>query len=135
METPRKRRFRIISRRGVIRIAIALTFLSTLALGCYLTMIRMPGRSHTGPLPPLSSETRDVSARLRAHVAALAGDIGERNLGTPAQLRAASDYIAGSFTAKYEAVLQVKADITGKIFTSDDRFHAGECFSLADIDG
>jgi hypothetical protein len=48
-------------------------------------MIRMPGQSYAGPLPPLSGEDRALSLRLRLHVAALAA--GERNddLETPAR--------------------------------------------------
>jgi len=48
-------------------------------------MIRMPGASHAGPLPPLTGEARALSLRLRLHVAALAA--GERNfdLETPAR--------------------------------------------------
>lgn len=33
----------------------------------------MPGRSHSGPLPPLTDELRALAARLKGHVEALAG--------------------------------------------------------------
>ncbi|HSA68790.1 MAG TPA: M28 family peptidase [Burkholderiales bacterium] len=48
-------------------------------------MIRMPGTSHAGPLPPLTGEARALTLRLRLHVAALA--VQERNvdLETPAR--------------------------------------------------
>jgi hypothetical protein len=48
-------------------------------------MIRMPGTSHAGPLPPLTGEARALTLRLRLHVAALA--VKERNvdLETPAR--------------------------------------------------
>ena len=48
-------------------------------------MIRMPGTSHAGPLPPLAGEARALTLRLRLHVAALA--VTERNidLETPAR--------------------------------------------------
>jgi hypothetical protein len=36
-----------------------------------------------------------TETRLRAHVAALAGDIGERHLARPRALAAAADYVAG----------------------------------------
>jgi hypothetical protein len=35
-------------------------------------MLGVPGRPHTGPLPPLTSEERDLAARLKAHVVAIA---------------------------------------------------------------
>lgn len=45
---------------------------------------------------------------LKAHVAALAGEIGERNVFRPAALQAAADYIAGEWRAQgYQVVPQV----------------------------
>ncbi len=41
---------------------------------------------------------RELEARLRRHVSALAGEIGERNVGHPEALRAAEAYIAGELT-------------------------------------
>lgn len=35
-------------------------------------MLGVPGRSHAGPLPPLTGEERDLAARLERHVAAIA---------------------------------------------------------------
>lgn len=57
-------------------------------------MTSMPGRSYSGPLPPLSGEERALALRLRLHVAALAA--GERNLDleTPAR------YIEAAFAAQ-----------------------------------
>lgn len=46
-------------------------------------MIRMPGTSHAGPLPPLTGETRALSLRLRLHVAALAAKERNVDLETP----------------------------------------------------
>jgi Zn-dependent M28 family amino/carboxypeptidase len=48
-------------------------------------MIPMPGRSHAGPLPPLSGEGRALSLRLRLHVAALAAAERNSDLETPAR--------------------------------------------------
>ena len=56
-------------------IVAALVLLGAGAALFYMTS--MPGRSHAGPLPPLSGEARALSLRLRLHVAALAA--GERN--------------------------------------------------------
>jgi len=54
-------------------------------------MIAMPGRSHTGPLPPLSEEGRALAERLRRHVAVLAKS--ERNV----DLETAARYIESAF--------------------------------------
>ncbi|HET7747255.1 MAG TPA: M28 family peptidase, partial [Vicinamibacteria bacterium] len=56
-------------------------------------MIRMPGRSHRGPLPPLEPQDQAVRDRLRAHVEHLAGRIGERNVWAPRELEAAAVYV------------------------------------------
>lgn len=56
-------------------------------------MTAMPGRSHSGPLPPLSEEEAGVRDRLEGHVRALAGRIGERNVFQPAHLAAAAHYL------------------------------------------
>jgi Zn-dependent M28 family amino/carboxypeptidase len=57
-------------------------------------MIPMPGRSHVGPLPPLSGEGRALSLRLRLHVAALAAAERNSDLETPAR------YIEAAFAAQ-----------------------------------
>ena len=55
-------------------------------------MTGMPGRSHAGPLPPLSGEARALALRLRLHVAALAA--AERNQ----DLETAARYIEAALT-------------------------------------
>jgi Zn-dependent M28 family amino/carboxypeptidase len=62
-------------------------------------MFRMPGKSHAGPLPPLTGEERALAMRLEAHVRRLAGDIGERNVWHPGALAAAAQYIDTTFGA------------------------------------
>lgn len=56
-------------------------------------MTGMPGRSHSGPLPPLSGAETGIRQRLEGHVRALAGEIGERNMLRPRQLAAAARYL------------------------------------------
>jgi len=53
--------------------------------GLLVYMTSMPGRSHAGPLPPLSGEDRALSLRLRLHVAALAAAERNTDLETPAR--------------------------------------------------
>ena len=54
-------------------------------------MIGMPGRSFTGPLPPLTAAESEIAERLKAHVSAVAGR--EHNLFHPEALEAAARYI------------------------------------------
>ena len=44
-------------------------------------------------------DTSALEARLRRHVAVLAGDVGERNVWRPSALHAAADYIRGELGA------------------------------------
>jgi Zn-dependent M28 family amino/carboxypeptidase len=62
-------------------------------------MFRMPGRSHEGPLPPLTAAEAALRDRLRGHVEQLAGKIGERNLLRPAALEAAARYVEEALAA------------------------------------
>lgn len=55
--------------------------------------IRMPGTSHSGPLPPATAEQAETRERLRAHVEMLAGTIGERNFTRPRALDSAANYV------------------------------------------
>ena len=56
-------------------------------------MIRMPGQSYQGPLPPMTNGQRTLEQQLRSHVQQLAGQIGERNVFRHDRLVMAADYI------------------------------------------
>src|SRR4051812_47878084 len=57
-------------------------------------MTAMPGRSYSGPLPPLTDEAKVLTEKLRRHVQALARR--ERN----SDLETAARYIEGAFAAQ-----------------------------------
>jgi Zn-dependent M28 family amino/carboxypeptidase len=59
--------------------------------------LHMPGKTHTGPLPPLTAEETLIRDRLSSHVWTLAGSIGERNPWHYDALGAAAEYIARTF--------------------------------------
>lgn len=81
------------------RCGIAAMVAAVLAGTGWWTMIRMPGTSHQGPLPPPDEELLQVADSMRGHVEHLAGVIGVRNLlQRPRQLAAAADYIAAEWT-------------------------------------
>jgi hypothetical protein len=83
-----------MSDMGWLEIALAaLLLLALLARAA----IRMPGRSHRGPLPALDAAETAVSTRLRAHVRALADEIGERHVWHRGSLEAAAGYVEGAF--------------------------------------
>ncbi len=68
---------------------------AALALALFAALIwfavAMPGRPFRGPLPAASGD--ELERRLRDHVEALAGDIGERNADHAEQLGRAARYI------------------------------------------
>jgi Zn-dependent M28 family amino/carboxypeptidase len=88
-------------------------------------MTTMPGRSHSGPLPPLTAEAATLRDGLRRHVAMLGTTIGERHVWRPEALGQAADYVeqqlAGAgyevgrqgFTARGEIVANVSAERRG----------------------
>lgn len=76
---------------------LAVAAAAVAAFGIYC--MRMPGATHQGELPPADAALLELRDRLRAHVQALAGDIGERNHDNRARLELAADYVAQQFDA------------------------------------
>jgi len=83
--------------RSWVLFAFAIGAIGILLLGGLSYILYMPGKSHTGPLPPLRPEETEVRERLTTHVQSLAGDIGERNIWRYQSLLAAADYIEQAF--------------------------------------
>lgn len=76
------------------RLALRMTFwflLAAAVAGLLWYMVSVPGKSHAGPLPPLTPEEELARDNLRRHVAAIAGR--EHNFMHPAALEAAARYI------------------------------------------
>jgi hypothetical protein len=98
-------------RRPSVLIAIVL-----LAAGAgWFTMIRMPGQSHQGPLPPLTDEQRALEQELHSHVQTLAGQIGERNVFRHDRLVMAADYIRTTLADAGYEVRRQPYEVGGKI--------------------
>lgn len=104
----------------------AAALLLLLALGiAWAAMIRMPGTSARGPLPPLSPEETAIRDRLRTDLQTLAGDIGERNLPHPDAYEKAATWIEGElgdmgysvhrqvFTVRAHEVRNIVAELRG----------------------
>jgi Zn-dependent M28 family amino/carboxypeptidase len=77
-------------------------------------MIRMPGVSFSGPLPPLSIEEQAGEATLRSHVEQLAGAIGERNVARYEALSAAADFLAAALARAGYEVSRLGFPVEGK---------------------
>lgn len=91
----------------LVTLLALLTLAALTAAALWLLVVRMPGRSHAGPLPPLTAPEQASRARLQEHVVTLAGRIGERNIRRPDALDEAASYVEASLRALgYEVVSQ-----------------------------
>lgn len=89
---------------AIVRWSVA-GLLAAVLLGVGIAfMTRMPGRSHSGPLPLLTPEAISLRTRLQGHVKVLAGDIGERHLWRHDALESAARYIEESWIGMGHAV-------------------------------
>jgi len=88
-------------------------------------MLKMPGKSYTGRLPPLTSAQASLREELRRDVEKLAGQIGERNIWHYQNLTAAADFLEASlaeagckvnrqnFQAEKKTCCNIEAQIIG----------------------
>lgn len=113
-----------ISKRRAWAVRLAVIPLVILAGIWFVT--GMPGNSWSGLRPPLTNKEQLIHNNLKRHVAALAGDIGERNVWRDGSMAAAAAYIrktlvdAGyavnvqSFTSRGVTVNNLEAVLPGK---------------------
>jgi hypothetical protein len=87
------------TRRALNRLFILFLCLGLVAFGCWGWMIRMPGKSFRGSLPPLTPAQAALRDELEQHVTKLAGEIGERNVFNLPRLNAAADYVESSLAS------------------------------------
>jgi Zn-dependent M28 family amino/carboxypeptidase len=77
-------------------------------------MLRLPLRSHRGPLPPADADLLKLAADLRRHVTHLAEEIGERNVSRrPRELAQAADAIAAEWSAAGYQVGRQEYEVSG----------------------
>lgn len=96
--------------------------------GC---MMRMPGQSHNGAIPPVTGEESAMADRLRGHVEKLAGEIGERNTVHYDALKSAADYIGSRFRAlglpvRYEKYLADDKEVSNIVVEIKGSVHPDE---------
>lgn len=83
----------LLNRSGAIRLAILSLILVIVLLGAWSIMIRMPGESYHGELPPLTQKEITLQNALQQDVEKLAGEIGRRNYLYYDGLIAATDFL------------------------------------------
>lgn len=91
-------------------IALALFAAAVAALLWWMTS--MPGRSWSGPIDPLSTEERELAARLRVHVVAIASR--EHNLGRPEAYEAAAVHLEAALAQYGYAVRRQPFEVDGR---------------------
>jgi hypothetical protein len=77
----------------------------------YLYATTMPGRSHSGELPPVSALMENTAVELKDHVEALSAVIGERRIGEGDSLARARNYLVAELekgTAAGNGVLNLE---------------------------
>lgn len=78
------------------------------------TMMRMPGTSYRGDLPPADEPLTELMDELRRDISRLAAEIGERNVANrPEQLAQAAEYISDEFAAAGYEVAEQQYDVSG----------------------
>jgi Zn-dependent M28 family amino/carboxypeptidase len=97
--TQTKRRFRIVSRGAVKRLAVLFILILLALTWAWSAMIRMPGASYHGPLPPMTDAQTALESQLRADIQTLAGEIGGRSIFHPKKLAAAAAFLDDSLKA------------------------------------
>jgi Zn-dependent M28 family amino/carboxypeptidase len=106
-----------ITKRGIAKRLIGYPAALLLAIGAlWAVSIRMPGRSHSAPLDPLSPALQESSEQLRRHVNVLARDIGERNYLRNHALDSAADYVHATLASLGYPVREQSYMVDGKTY-------------------
>lgn len=74
------------------------SFVLIVLIGGYSAMMKMPGKSYRGPLPPLNDREKELESALQRDVENLANAFPDRNLYNPQVLSAAADFLDRSMT-------------------------------------
>jgi acetylornithine deacetylase/succinyl-diaminopimelate desuccinylase-like protein len=75
-------------------------------------MLRMPGRSHRGPLPRADNRLLELASELRRHVTVIADEIGERNVRyRPRELAQTAEFIAAELADSGYTVHRQEYDV------------------------
>jgi len=88
-----RRRFRFVTRRALLRLAVLFAVIALFLAWCSWTMLRMPGSSFAGPAPVLDPALDELASRLKRDVVHLGSEIGPRNTAYLSALRKSESYL------------------------------------------
>jgi len=100
---------------SVSRWLVLTGLLIILFAGAWYGMIRMPGKSFSGVIPPISPDEQVLEQEMRAHVFKLAGEIGERNVFHYNKLVQAAEYIRSTFQHAGYEVRRQEYQVLGQV--------------------
>ncbi len=109
---------KLFTRGARVRLAAFVGLVVVAAVGVWVVMIRMPGASWRGPLPPLSAAEAALRDELRRDIEVLAGEIGERHLLVPQNLARAVAHIEAAFAAAGYRVRRQTYEVPPEAFHS-----------------
>ena len=98
MSSPDRIRFPVATRNSFKRLAILFAVIAVALFWCHCTMVRMPGKSYSGPLPALTESQATLAEELHRDVDMLAGVIGRRSMFVPKGLEQAEAFLTKSLT-------------------------------------
>lgn len=112
--SPAKKKFQLVNKNAVKRIAIIGIILSVLVVVAWLAMVRMPGKSYAGELPPLTPQEELLQRQLQRDIAKIGSE--EHNYVYYDNLKAIADFLETSLTEAGYEVNKQGYEVEGKLF-------------------
>jgi hypothetical protein len=109
---------KLISKGAIVRLGILAGILGLAIAWGWFAMLRMPGNSYDGELPPLTPAQNELADVLRQDVTTLAEEIGIRNYSDREGLNAAVKFIETEFARAGYAVERQEYDINGEPYAN-----------------
>ena len=106
----------LVNRAALVRVAVFSILLGMLFLLGWFTMMRMPGKSYRGSLPPLTRQESAFRNALRQDVEKLANEIGERSVQQYTRLATAANFIEATLAAAGYEVHRQGYEMEGKTY-------------------
>ncbi|MBW4509820.1 MAG: M28 family peptidase [Scytonematopsis contorta HA4267-MV1] len=114
----KKWNIKIINRAALVRISILGIIFITIALWFWFALLKMPGASYRGQLPPLTVEESTLKDALQIDIKNLGGDIKQRNSEYYESLQNTSKFLESSFNQASYTVNKQEYRIGEQSFTN-----------------
>jgi hypothetical protein len=118
IEQKQKRKLLIFNQAALIRLSILMIILLSFIAWIWFNLLRMPGTSYRGQLPPLSAQENIIRDTLQQNIKHLGGDIGQRNSGYYENLQAAAEYLESSLKQAGYTVKRQQYSVNNQSFAN-----------------